>query len=218
MVYNGLALPEVFDVSRNGTRVRFTRDLGNIVMDLGAFERIDTATLAGADRFTANDLTGTGLTALNVALGSDGEADDVIAMGSGGDDSALVTGAAGSATVSGLSGLRLAVTGAEVPDDRLSVGFASGNDRMDASGLEADAIALRADGDDGNDNLIGGKGPDMLRGGNGDDILVGGPGDDTLEGGAGNNTIDPVIRRARSSRGARPPRSPAAAPRAPAPT
>ena len=132
--FNGLPWPEVFDVSRNGTRVRFTRDLGNIVMDLGAFERIDTATLAGADRFTANDLTGTGLTALNVALGGDGEADDVIATGTGGDDSALVTGAAGSATVSGLSGLRLAVTGAEVPDDRLSVRLLAGGDRWTRQG------------------------------------------------------------------------------------
>ena len=83
------------------------------------------------------------------------------------------------------------MTGAEVPDDRLSIALLAGDDSLDASGLEADAIALRADGDDGDDNLVGGKGPDLLRGGNGDDILVGGPGDDTIEGGAGTDTVIP---------------------------
>ena len=152
MTFNGAAAPEVFDVSANGTRVRFTRDLGNIVMDLGAFERIDTAALGGADRFMANDLTGTGLTALNVALGTDGAADNVIATGTDGDDIARVTGDDGSATVTGLSGLTLAVTGAETPADRLSVPLLAGDDSLNASVLEADAIALRSDGDNGDDH------------------------------------------------------------------
>ncbi len=191
MLFNGSAAAEVFDVSRNGARVRFTRDLGNIVMDLGAFERIDTVALAGADRFNANDLSGSGLTALGVALGQDGAPDNVHAAGTDGADHARATGAAGTASVTGLSGITLAVTGAEVPDDRLSIALLAGDDSLDASGLEADAIALRADGDDGGDNLVGGKGPDLLRGGNGDDILVGGPGDDTIEGGAGTDTIIP---------------------------
>jgi Ca2+-binding RTX toxin-like protein len=186
-----LAASEVYDVSRNGTRVRFARDLGNIVMDLGAFERIDTTTLAGVDRFTAGDLSGTGLTALNVALGNDGAPNDVAVAGSENGDRARVTGSTGSATVTGLSGLTLAVTGAEVPGDRLSIALLAGDDALDASGLEADAIALRVDGNDGDDNLVGGKGPDLLRGGNGDDILAGGPGDDTIEGGAGTDTIIP---------------------------
>ena len=101
-----------------------------------------------------------------------------------------MTGAAGSATVTGL-GLTLAVTGAEVPADRLRVPLLAGDDRLDATALEADAIALRSDGDNGDDELLGGKGPDTLHGGNGDDMLVGGPGDDVLDGGAGNNTIIP---------------------------
>ena len=218
MVYNGSALPEVFDVSRNGTRVRFTRDVGNIVMDLGAFERIDTATLAGADRFTANDLTGTGLTALNLALGSDGEADDVIAMGSGGDDSALVTGGAGSATVSGLSGLRLAVTGAEVPDDRLSIGFARRrrpHGRVSAGGRRDRAAGRRRQRQRQPERRQG-PGPAARR------QRRRHPGRRPRRrhprGRRREQHHHPVIRRARSSRGARPPRSPAAAPRAPAPT
>jgi Ca2+-binding RTX toxin-like protein len=191
MTFNGAGVAEVFDVAANGTRVRFTRDVGNILMDLDDVERIDTVALGGADRFTANDLTGSGLTALNVALGQDGAPDDVIASGTDGDDLARVTGAAGSATVTGLSGITLAVTGADAPADRLTVPLLAGDDRLDATALEADAIALRSDGDNGDDQLLGGRGPDTLRGGNGDDILIGGPGSDDLDGGAGNNTIIP---------------------------
>ncbi len=188
MTFNGSTGAEVFDVAANGPRVRFTRDLGNIVMDLDDVERIDTAALAGADRFVASDVRATDLTALGIALGADGAEDIVVASGSDGDDIATVTGDDGSATVTGLS-LRLDVTGAEAPADRLSLPLLAGDDRLDATALEADAIALRSDGENGDDQLLGGRGPDMLRGGNGDDILIGGPGNDDLDGGAGNNTV-----------------------------
>jgi Ca2+-binding RTX toxin-like protein len=71
----------------------------------------------------------------------------------------------------------------------LDAALGAGDDRLDAFGLPAGAIALRADGEDGNDRLRGGDGADVLRGGDGDDQLVGGPGADDLDGGAGNNTV-----------------------------
>jgi Ca2+-binding RTX toxin-like protein len=190
LAFNGAPGAEEFAVSANGGRVLFTRNVANILLDLDDVERIDTAALAGLDRFTVNDVTGTDLTALGVALGTDGSADDVIATGTAGSDQVGVSGDDGSATVTGL-GYTLAITGAEVPADRLSLLFQAGDDRLNAATLEADAIALRADGDNGNDQLVGGKGPDTLRGGNGDDTLIGGPGNDDLDGGAGNNTIIP---------------------------
>ena len=164
MTFNALDGAEVFELSANGTRMRFTRDLGSIAMDLADVERID------------------------LALGADGAADNVIATGTAVDDIVRVAGDDGSATVTGL-GLVLAVTGAETPTDRLSVPLLAGDDSLNASLLEADAIALRSDGENGDDTLVGGNGPDMLRGGNGDDMLVGGPGQDDLDGGAGNNTV-----------------------------
>ena len=188
LTFNGSAGAEIFDVAANGGRVRFTRNVGNILMDLDDVERIDTVALAGTDRFVAGDVRGTDLTALSVALGADGAADDVIATGTEGDDIARMTGDDGSATVTGLSP-RLDVTGAEAPADRLGVPLLAGDDRLDATTLEADAIALRSDGENGDDTLLGGRGPDTLRGGNGDDILIGGPGSDDLDGGAGNNTV-----------------------------
>ena len=57
------------------------------------------------------------------------------------------------------------------------------------SGLSAAAIALTANGGDGDDVLIGGDGNDTLTGGAGDDILIGGPGVDVLDGGPGDNIL-----------------------------
>ena len=188
MHFDGLAMAESFDVSANGGRVRFSRDVGLITMDLDDFERIATAALGGADRFVADDLTGTDLTALDVALGSDGADDDVMATGTDGNDVARVTGGAGTATLTGLSAT-LTVTGAEAPGDRLSVRLMAGDDAIDASGLAADGIGFRSEGGDGADTLIGSAGPDMLRGDAGDDRLRGGPGADDLDGGPGNNTV-----------------------------
>jgi Ca2+-binding RTX toxin-like protein len=188
LAFNGAAGAEEFAVAANGARVLFTRNVASIVMDLDDVERIDTAALGGADRFVAGDVRGTDLTTLNVALGRDGAADDVIAGGTNGDDQVRLSGADGSATVTGL-GLTLAITGAETPADRLSLTLGAGDDDLDAAALEADAIALRADGENGDDTLVGGHGPDTLRGGNGDDVLIGGPADDDLDGGAGNNTV-----------------------------
>ena len=46
--------------------MRFTRNLGNIVMDLNDVEAIDLNTLGGTDTTTINDLTGTDLVEINV--------------------------------------------------------------------------------------------------------------------------------------------------------
>ena len=181
-------MSESFDVSANGGRVRFFRDVGLITMDLDDFERIATAALGGADRFEANDLTGTDLEALDVALGSDGADDVVMATGTDGNDVAQVTGGAGTATLTGLSAT-LTVTGAEPAGDRLSVRLQAGDDAVDASGLAADGIAFGGEGGDGADMLIGSAGADVLRGDAGDDRLRGGPGVDDLDGGPGNNTV-----------------------------
>ena len=217
MTFNGAGVPEIFDVAANGGRVRFTRDVGNILMDLDDVERIDTAALGGADRFVANDVRGTDLTALGVALGTDGAADDVVATGSDGDDIATVTGDDGSATVTGLS-VRLAVTGAEAPADRLGVPLLAGDDRLDATGLEADAIALRSDGDNGDDSCSAARAPTRCAAATATTSWSAAPATTTSRAAPGTTPSSSDVRPARSSRGARPPRSRAAAPRAPAPT
>ena len=68
MLFNGSDVDEIFDVSANGERVRFTRNVGNIVMDLNDVEKIDFNALGGADTITVNDLTGTDVTEVDVDL------------------------------------------------------------------------------------------------------------------------------------------------------
>ena len=61
MLFNGSAGAEIFEASANGGRVRFTRNLGNIVMDLNDVEAIDLNTLGGTDTVIVNNLAGTDL-------------------------------------------------------------------------------------------------------------------------------------------------------------
>ncbi len=192
MVFNGAAAGEAFDVSAHGSRVLFTRSVGTITMDLGGIEEIDTHALGGADTFTAHDLTGTGLTDLEldeaVAGAADGAADRVTVDGTAGADSIAVSGS--SATGVSVSGLaaRLHVTGTD-PVDGLDIEAGAGDDAVTASALAAGVVTFSADGGAGNDVLVGSAGDDTLHGNDGDDVLSGGPGTDVLDGGAGANVL-----------------------------
>ena len=103
MVFNGSNANENIDLSANGSRLRLFRDVGNIVMDTNGVEHVAVNTLGGADTVVTNDLTGTGVTAANVDLGSngagDGQADHVVVNGTTGPDAITVAGSNGSATV-----------------------------------------------------------------------------------------------------------------------
>src|SRR3954469_23596294 len=57
MTFNGANINERMDVSANGGRVRFTRDVANIVMDLNDVESIVAKALGGVDNLTVNDLS-----------------------------------------------------------------------------------------------------------------------------------------------------------------
>jgi Ca2+-binding RTX toxin-like protein len=97
MVFNGANVPENMDVSANGARVRFTRNIGNIVMDLDDVERIDVNALGEIDNVTVNDLTGTEVTDVRTNLagavgGDDGAADNVIVGATNDHDAITVTG------------------------------------------------------------------------------------------------------------------------------
>src|SRR5438874_5355477 len=59
LLFNGANVAEKIDVSANGSRLRFFRDVANITMDLNDVETIDFNALGGADTITVNDLSGT---------------------------------------------------------------------------------------------------------------------------------------------------------------
>src|SRR3954468_12724337 len=117
MLFNGANIAERMDVSANGARIRFTRDVANIVMDLNDVETINTKALGGADNLTVNDLSGTDVTNVVEDLGgTDGAADNAIVNATAGDDVVTVAGSGPSADVSGLSA-RVSVNGAVAGSD-----------------------------------------------------------------------------------------------------
>jgi len=195
MLFNGSNTSERIDVSANGDRVRFTRNIANIVMDLKAVEAIDFNALGGADTITVNDLTGTDLTQLNLDLSAgaapgigDGLADTVILNGTNGADNVQIVGAGTNYTVSGLP-VFVAVSGSEGANDQLVVNALGGDDFVSAFGLPADTVQLTVDGGAGNDQIFGGDGNDQLIGGDGNDFIDGSRGNDVAFLGAGDDTF-----------------------------
>jgi Ca2+-binding RTX toxin-like protein len=193
--FNGANVSENMDLSANGSRLRFTRDVGNVVMDVNGTERVNINALGGADNITVNDLTGTDVTEVNIDLAatpgsgtSDGQVDTVTVNGTADNDVVTVGGVPGSASVAGLAA-QVNITGADPAQDQLVINTLAGDDVVEASGLAAGVIQLTANGGDGDDVLIGSAGNDTLIGGAGDDVLEGGPGLDVLNGAPGNDVL-----------------------------
>jgi Ca2+-binding RTX toxin-like protein len=194
LLFNGAGAAENIDISANGQRVRFFRNVASITMDLDDTEKVFFQALGGADNVVVSDLSGTDLTEvvtdLAAAIGGsagDGAADTVTVDGTNGDDVIVVQGQDGTATVLGLAAL-VRVEHAEPDRDRLTVLARAGDDVVLAGGLAASAILFAADGGDGDDILVGGPGGESLSGAAGDDVLVGGPGADQLSCGDGDDT------------------------------
>jgi Ca2+-binding RTX toxin-like protein len=149
MLFNGAGLAEQVDLSANGNRLRFFRDLANITMDTRGVERVDFNALGGADLVTVNDLTRTDVDAVNVDLGvtaaGDGQPDRVVVNGTDDDDTITVSGDSGGVKVSGLAAT-VAVLHSEAANDRLEINTLAGRDTVDSGGLAAGAIQLFVDG------------------------------------------------------------------------
>lgn len=195
MLFNGSAGAEIFDVSANGDRVRFTRNLGNIVMDLNDVERLDLNALGGVDSLTVNSLVGTDLATLNANLGGtigsatgDAAADTIIVNGTNGNDIIDVFGAGTSVSVLGLY-TTVNITNSEGANDALIISGLGGNDGLTASTLPAGIFKLTLDGGTGNDTLLGSQGGDIFLGGEGNDFLFGDNGNDVALMGAGDDTF-----------------------------
>jgi Ca2+-binding RTX toxin-like protein len=193
MLFNGSAGSELFDISANGGRVRFTRNLGNIVMDLNDLEKIDLNALGGTDGATVNDLTGTDLTTININLAGtlggtagDTQPDTVTVNGTSANDIIDLFGSGTSVAVVGLPVL-VNVTNSEETNDSLVVNALGGNDGVTASTLVAGIVKLTVDGGIGHDTLLGSRGDDVLLGGDGDDFIDGQQGNDLIRLGAGDD-------------------------------
>jgi Ca2+-binding RTX toxin-like protein len=196
LAFNGANLDEKFDISANGSRVRMTRDIGIVTMDVDDTETINLRALGGADTITIGDLSGTDVTGVNIDLGADGGGDDgsadtIVINATEGDDVISISSDNGVVTVHGL-GEDVTISNFGT-NDHLVINGLGGDDVIEATGLAA-GLLLTANGGDGDDILIGGAGNDTLTGGAGDDILNGGPGQDILDPGPGNNvTIQSAV-------------------------
>ena len=150
MLFNGANVNEKVDLSANGNRLRFFRDIANITMDTAGVETVDFNALGGADLVTVNDLSGTDVSSVNVDLaatggGGDGQPDHVVVSGTDGNDRLDVNGDAGAVKVSGLAAT-VEVLHPEVANDRLDIDTLAGTDTVDAGGLAAGAIQLFVNG------------------------------------------------------------------------
>ncbi|MCC6823153.1 MAG: calcium-binding protein [Verrucomicrobia subdivision 3 bacterium] len=191
--FNGANVAENIDISANGGRLLFFRNIANVVMDCNDVETIRFEALGGADVIVVNDLSGTDVTTVNLNLAATGGAGDaqpdtVIVVGTGGNDVATVAQGGGVVTVAGLAAT-VNISGSEAANDRVTINTLAGDDVVDASALTAGITSLTADGGINDDVLIGSAGADVLLGGDGDDVLLGGPGIDVLDGGPGNNVV-----------------------------
>ena len=140
--FNGSAGDETFAVSANGGRALFTRNLGNIVMDLDGLERIELNALGGIDSITINDLLGTDVTQhiINLAGVIGGT------TGDGAADTVTINAGTGSNLVS-ISNTTVAaaikITSAEAANDTVQIFGMSGEDTIVAGGFR---FALAIDG------------------------------------------------------------------------
>lgn len=193
-LFNGANVGEEFAVSARGERVRFTRDIAGIVMDLGSIERLSTRTRAGADRITVDGLGGTSVTDVDFVDGDpagtpDGAGDVLVVNGTAGPDSVVVSGSAADGIIVNGLAAQVRYFGSDGILDTLRVATGAGDDSIEANFLSAGAIAFVASGGDDDDVLIGSPGADTLEGGNGDDVLHGNGGVDVLDGGPGDNIV-----------------------------
>jgi hypothetical protein len=85
MLFNGANIAEAIDISGNGERARFFRNIANVTMDLNDVERIAFNALGGADNIVVNDLSGTDVTeiAIDLAGAIGGTAGDGAALRAG---------------------------------------------------------------------------------------------------------------------------------------
>ena len=187
MLFNGANIANIaenVDISANGGRVRFFRDVANVTMDLNDVETIEFTAQGGVDNITVGDLSGTDakLVAIDLAATGgttgDGQPDSVIVNGSNGNNNINVALVGTEVSVTGLPA-RVTIDHAEAAD-KLTVNGLDGNDTINASKLPAAAIQLVLDGGAGNDTITGSAGNDIISGGSGNDRIKGGAGNDSV--------------------------------------
>ena len=167
--FNGANIAERIDISANGGRVRFSRDIANVTMDLDDVEGIVFHAFGGVDMVTVNDLAGTDVEKVDADLaaqagGGDAAADSVVVNGTLGPDTAAISLVDGKPVVSGLPAT-VTVSGGEAVNDTLQLNGESGNDVVTVHGGITGLASLGVDGgaDLDSTHVDGTKAPDTIQ-------------------------------------------------------
>jgi Ca2+-binding RTX toxin-like protein len=143
LLFNGANVNENITLSANGTRVRLTRDVANITLDVNGVQTLNLNPIGGADNVVINSLAGTDVTQVNIDLGAlggtgDGQADTVTINGTASPDTINITASAGVVGITGLAA-QMQITHSEAANDTLIV---NGLDGLDTINVGPGVISL----------------------------------------------------------------------------
>lgn len=119
LIFNGSAGAEIYSLFSSDGHLRLTRNLGNIVMDVGTVETVLLSALGGTDSVTVGDVSGTDLRQLTIRVGAsgipDGALDTINVNGTSLDDDIRVRLTEAAIEIAGLSAL-IRLEGFDVTD------------------------------------------------------------------------------------------------------
>ncbi len=152
--FNGSNINEKIELSANGPRLRLTRDVAAIVMDISGVEAVNVRSFGGADTTTVDDLTGTDVTSFTDDFtAADAAADQLVVNGTSVADDLSVTPVPGGARVNGL-GARVTGITSEPTTDGLVVNGLAGDDQIAANPDVAAPIGVHFDGGADTDTAV----------------------------------------------------------------
>jgi Ca2+-binding RTX toxin-like protein len=160
---------------------------------LQTMERVEIATLGGADIVFVQNLEGLGIAAVAVDLAAtaggktaDTKSDAVAFSGTTGGDNIFLQMAGSKIAVNGLAAA--ASVDHVGKTDIITVIGGDGHDSISAGAIGAGKAVVQIIGGDGNDAMMGSKGNDSVIGGAGNDYVVLGDGNDTFVCATGDGT------------------------------
>ena len=144
LAFNGSNIGEQIELAPNGSRVRLTRDVAAISLDLNGIERATIRMFGGTDTLTVDSLVGTALKTVDADLrATDGQgdltADTVVVNGTDRRDAVDVTSSALQVLVAGLAA-QTRIVGSEPTLDTLRLQTLAGNDVVSVAPGVSDLI------------------------------------------------------------------------------
>ena len=141
LLMNCANIGENIALSANGSRLRLTRDVGSIVLDVDGVQTVNMNALGGADNLVVNNLTGTAVSLVNIDLAEivgttngDAATDTVTINGTPGADTFNVAANGAAVEVTGPGALVRVING-ELANDRIVI-TGVGGDLVNVNGTD----------------------------------------------------------------------------------